>query len=103
MSIPVTVLIYAGIPLAIVAVMAAAVFLPGEMKSPGRYRPGRPWQHKPSWYLPHEISAEPAAVESGHGHAAIGHAPQAALAASSTASTSSKTRVKAAGGASGEW
>jgi len=104
MSVPVTVLLYAGIPLGIIAVMAAAVFLPSEVKSPTRYRPGRPWPHQPSWYLPHEISAEPApmssgeahaAVESAHAHAAVGTAPAAVIPA--------PAKVKAAGGASGEW
>jgi hypothetical protein len=91
MSIPVTVLVYVGIPLAIIVAMSAAVYLPSEIKSPARYRVGRPWLHEPSWYLPHQIIAEPSAgpIET--------HAPAAVLAAPVAHDT------KPVGGASGEW
>jgi hypothetical protein len=87
MSIPETALIFIGIPAGFVGLVFAAVFLPSEMKSPGRYRPGRPWQHEPSWYLPHHIASEPSAS----------HAPAAVLAAPRPRSTTPT------GGASGEW
>ena len=64
------------------------IFLPGEMKSPARYRPGRPWNQEPSWYLPHQLEAAPAAH---------GHAPAAIL------GVPAKHDTKAVGGASGEW
>jgi hypothetical protein len=90
MSIPETALIFAGIPLGFVGLVFAAIFLPSEIRSPGRYRPGRPWQYEPSWYLPHQIVREPSAqVEH--------HAPAAILAAPADRVT---TPV---GGASGEW
>jgi hypothetical protein len=96
MSIPVTVLIYAGIPLAIIVAFAAAVFLPGEVKSPSRYRPGRPWEHDPSWYLPHQIVSEPSEpVSALHD----GHVPLAEL----DAPKPPPVAAKAVGGASGEW
>jgi hypothetical protein len=94
MSIPVTVLIYAGIPLGIILLGFAAVFLPGEMKSPGRYRPGRPWTHDPSWFLPHVISDAPPVVNELHD----GVHPLAAVLGAAPARA-----VKAVGGASGEW
>lgn len=100
MSVPETVLIYAGIPLGIIAVMAAAVFLPAEVKSPTRYRPGRPWPHPPSWYLPHELPAETPALESAHARLALGPEPDSLVA---PVTAPKKQSIKAAGGASGEW
>lgn len=96
MSIPVTVLIYAGIPLAIIGGLYVAVFLPSEMKSPGRYRVGRPWLHQPSWYLPHQIAVD---TKTAHAHteAARANAPAAILDAPTARDTTP------AGGASGEW
>jgi hypothetical protein len=96
MSIPVTVLVYGAIPLAFILVVAAFVFLPGEVKSPSRYRPGRPWEHDPSWYLPHQIVTEPSEqVSPLHD----GRVPLAELDAPKPAPVA----AKAIGGASGEW
>jgi hypothetical protein len=57
-----TILVFVGIPLALVLVMAALIWLPGGRKR-ARYRPGQPWQHAPVWYEPHPDHG-PAA---GHG------------------------------------
>jgi hypothetical protein len=60
-----TILVYAGAPLLIIAVMAALIFLPGGRKRP-RYKSGQPWEHAPVWYEPHPDGA------AGHGgHAAL--------------------------------
>jgi hypothetical protein len=94
MSIPETVLIYVGAPALIMIVIALAAIGPSEMKAPSRYRPGRPWPHQPSWFLPHPAAT---AVDGAHGGPAEltgGHAPAAILDAPKT---------YAAGGASGEW
>lgn len=65
MTVAETILVYAGAPLAIIAVMAALIFLPGGRKRP-RYKPGQPWEHRPIWYEPHPDGP------AGHGvHAAI--------------------------------
>jgi hypothetical protein len=79
-----TVLVFAGIPLGIIALIAFAVYGRTALHQPNRYRPGRPWPYRAAWYVPH-----PEALP-GHsdGHTAI--AGQSAAAA-------------AAGGASGEW
>ena len=61
-----TILVFAGIPLLIVAVMAALIFLPGGRNRP-RWKSGRSWEHAPVWYEPH-----PEGVGAGHGeHAAL--------------------------------
>jgi hypothetical protein len=57
-----TLLVFVGIPLAIVVVLALLIFLPGGRKR-ARYKPGQPWDHAPIWYEPHPDHA-PAA---GHG------------------------------------
>ena len=79
MTVAETVLVYAGIPLAIVAVLALLVFVPSGRKR-ARWKSGQPWEHEPVWYEPH-----PDAVAAGHGsHAALpagasGHAPAGPL------------------------
>ena len=52
MTVAETILVYAGAPLLIIAVMAALIFLPGGRKRP-RYKSGQPWEHAPIWYEPH--------------------------------------------------
>jgi hypothetical protein len=81
-----TVLVFVGIPAAIVAVIALAVYGKALLHQPNRYRPGRPWTFEPSWYVPH-----PDAVLVGGGHSGR---PQ--VEGATTAPT-------AVGGASGEW
>lgn len=46
----ITLLIYAGIPLAVVVVVAALVYGGGHRHTP-RYRPGRPFECAPVWFL----------------------------------------------------
>jgi hypothetical protein len=48
-----TLLIYAGIPLAIIAVLALFTLRPDPQHRRRRYRPGQPWEHEPVWYAPH--------------------------------------------------
>jgi len=60
-----TILVYAGAPLLIIAVMAALIFLPGGRKRP-RYKSGQPWEHAPIWYEPH-----PGGLTGAGSHAAL--------------------------------
>jgi len=64
-----TILVFVGIPLAIVVVLALLIFVPGGRKRP-RYRPGQPWEHAPIWYEPHPDatghSAHPALEGGAH-------------------------------------
>jgi hypothetical protein len=57
-----TLLVYALVPLAVTAVLAAFTLRPDPKSRRRRYRPGQPWDHEPLWYAPH--SGQPAA---GHG------------------------------------
>lgn len=85
MTVVQTVLVFVGIPLGIVALLAVAVYGKSIVRQPNRYRPGRPWGYAPSWYVPHpETVVHPA----GTGARAIEGAV---------------TSTTAVGGASGEW
>ncbi|TYP87621.1 hypothetical protein [Blastococcus xanthinilyticus] len=76
-------LVFAGIPLAIVAVLALLTLRPGKDRRP-RYKPGQPWQHAPVWFEPH-----PAHVGGGSEHGpAAAHGP-AAVPGSGTAALGS--------------
>jgi len=48
-----TVLVFVGIPAAIVAFLFLAVYGRSLVQQPNRYRPGKPWTFGPSWYVPH--------------------------------------------------
>src|SRR4051794_9536176 len=107
-SVAETLLVYVGIPLAIVLVMAALIFLPGGRKRP-RWKSGQPWPHDAVWFEPH-----PEATETGHGdtdghgdrHAALpgGHGATA-LTAGSHVEAAGAAPVSAGplGGARGTW
>jgi hypothetical protein len=56
-----TILVFAGIPLAVVVLLALLTFLPGGRKH-SRYKSGQPWDHAPIWYEPH-----PEGPAVGHG------------------------------------
>jgi hypothetical protein len=71
-----TILVYAVVPLAIVAVMALFTLRPDPKARRRRYRPGQPWQHEPVWYSPH--GSQPAA-HAVHGELASGDSHRAAL------------------------
>jgi hypothetical protein len=77
-------LVYAGIPLSIILVLFLGVYGKSLTRQTTRYRPGRPWNHSPVWYVPH-----PEAL------------PNPAPARAQIEGSSSTTT--ATGGASGEW
>jgi len=83
-SVAETLLVFAGVPLLIIALIALMVFVPGGRKR-ARYKSGQPWEHAPIWYEPH-----PDGVAAGHGS-------HAALTAGSSASAGPL------GGARGTW
>lgn len=62
MTVAETLLVFVGAPLAVVAVLALLIYVPGGRKR-ARYKPGQPWTHAPVWYEPHP-GHQPAA---GHG------------------------------------
>jgi hypothetical protein len=92
-----TVLIFIGIPLAAVALAAAAVYGRSDVGQRNRrYRPGRPWVYAPVWYLPREIEADHGPSRAMAHELVEGHLHTKALPAPSP-------ELHAVGGASGEW
>jgi hypothetical protein len=94
MSIVETVLVFAGIPIGVVALFALVLLGPGAVRAP-RYRPGSAWTFKPVWYLPHPDHQAPVSSLQTPGvlEAANRLAIHGSVAEPATA----------AGGASGEW
>ena len=90
MTIIETVLVFAGIPLGALALVAVIVLGPGAAKAP-RYRPGSAWEFEPVWYLPHPDHEGPVSA------AAFQPGTRAPLTAGTGASATPT------GGASGEW
>lgn len=79
-----TVLVFAGIPVAAIVFIYLAVYARSLTHQPNRYRPGKPWNYPPSWYVPHpDAVAQPVPVR---------------LQLEGAGSTTT-----AVGGASGEW
>ena len=111
-----TVLIYAGIPLLVLLLLAVWTLLPNRNRGKTIYRPGQPWQYDAVWYEPHP--AVSGAHGDGHGDdhhgtpvgelehpgavaaaLAIGEHPHELVADDVT----SGPRRTAAGGARGTW
>ncbi|GAA4598807.1 hypothetical protein BJY16_002847 [Actinoplanes octamycinicus] len=65
MSVITTILVYVIIPAAVIGTVAVIVFAGSDKGKPSkRYRPGRPYEFAPMWFM-----ASPAkAVAAGHGH-----------------------------------
>lgn len=82
-SIVETLLIFVGIPLAVIVLVTLAVYGRSTVHQPNRYRPGKAWTYPPAWYEPH-----PEAI-----HDAVSQSP--AIEGSPGATV--------VGGASGEW
>jgi hypothetical protein len=80
-----TVLVFIGIPIAIIAVVAIATLGRSLVHQPNRYRPGKSWDFPPAWYVPHPDAVVSEVRTSRH---------------ELEGSPSSTTAV---GGASGEW
>lgn len=76
-----TVLIYAGIPLAVYGLVALMTLRDKTARAP-RYRPGQPWEYPAVWWTAHPAGADASAVPTGGG---------------------GKARRTAKGGARGSW
>lgn len=60
MTVVQTVLVFIGIPAGIILLIFLAVYGKSMTQQPNRYRPGRPWDFEPSWYVPHpEVIGQP--------------------------------------------
>jgi hypothetical protein len=86
-------LIFAGIPLAVIAIIFAWVYAAGG-RNAKRYRPGRPYEFKSVWFLARPESDGPAAT-----HGALEAAARAEL----TAAGDVPPVVDVTGGASDRW
>jgi hypothetical protein len=111
-----TVLVFAGIPVGVLLIVAAVVLAPTAVGSQSRYRPGRPWGHAPAWWLPDPdavgtlpagVVAERASRTRAIAATAAEEADRAGLTASEAeavgAETAERRASAAVGGASGEW
>ncbi|HEX6500060.1 MAG TPA: hypothetical protein VF054_13660 [Micromonosporaceae bacterium] len=76
LSIAQTVLIFVGIPLAVVLIVVGLVYLGGPRRGK-RYRPGRPYEFAPVWFLAGSEQVTP-------GHTAIARHTPVALPAPET-------------------
>ena len=105
MTILETVTVFVGVPAAVFAVIAALVYL-SSVRPGRRYRPGRPYEFAPVWFLsaPGRLSMDgrqPARAELASGEEAGDHA--AALAAESDTEVAAAESVSVKGGARGSW
>lgn len=116
MTVVETVLVFAGIPVAVLLVVAAVVLGPTAAKGGARYRPGRPWGHAPAWWLPdpEAVGPLPAGVSASRESQTRAIAAAAtedadrggasATAAREAGAAEAERRANVAvGGASGEW
>jgi len=113
-----TVLVFAVLPVAGLALLAVLTFGPGATRSP-RYRVGKSWDYEPVWYIARpDVSAPAGSAEGRAALAAAAHPDRAELAAAAhpdraelaasgpahgPASVLDVDRGTARGGASGEW
>jgi hypothetical protein len=112
LSIQQTVLVFAGIPIAVVAVVYGLVYGMSGRQNSKRYRPGRPFTFAPVWFLsaPETLSAtaatQPALTSGGH-HAelpASSSAPAGPLLAQAADAPANQPAAHGeTGGASDRW
>ncbi len=96
-----TVLVFAGIPVGAFGLLALLVIGPGAARAP-RYRPGRPWEFEPVWYIARPDVAAPAA--SAEGRAALAAAERVTMRPAAAAGSEPEPAAGTArGGASGRW
>jgi hypothetical protein len=92
-----TVLVFVVLPLGALGVLALLVFAPSMSRTP-RYRPGRPWNYDPVWYIPHPEVVHPVPAPS------VGAGVRPAVTAGQPPASVLDAPVRTArGGASGEW
>jgi len=111
LSIIQTVLVFAGIPIAVVALVYLLVYTIGGRQNSKRYRPGRPFTFAPVWFLstPEALSGaaatQPALTSGGH-HAELpaGSPPAGPLLAQAADAPANQPAAHGeTGGASDSW
>jgi hypothetical protein len=98
LSIIETLVVFAGIPLAVVAVIAGLVYAGGARSNDRRYRPGRPFDFAPVWFL---SAPESQAEAAANGHPAVSGANRMAL--TKADAPSGEPVADVTGGASDRW
>jgi hypothetical protein len=105
LSIIETVLIYVGIPALVIAVVTGLVFS-GGVRRGKRYRPGRPYEFRPVWFL----SAPERLTDDGtdehkalHGAGASAALPAGGSSAAAEWTARKPAEQRATGGASDRW
>ena len=98
MSISSTILIFAVVPAVIIAIIAALSLAGGAGRRARRYRPGRPYDFTPIWYLASPEQASRPALEGPSG----GHAHSPAI-ESGVEETGGRAPAGSVGGASDRW
>lgn len=99
LSISSTILIFVIVPAAAVALIVALSMAGSSRRRARRYRPGRPYDFTPIWYLASPAQVSPPAIE-GPGS---GGRSQAPAITSGAVETSGRVRAGATGGASDRW
>jgi hypothetical protein len=99
LSIIETLVVFAGIPLAVVAVITGLTFAGGARSNDRRYRPGRPFEFTPVWFL---SAPETHAQAAGAAQPEVTGANRMALTKADTAAASG-TVGDVTGGASDRW
>ena len=94
LSIIETLVVFAGIPLAVVAVIYGLTYAGSARSNDRRYRPGRPFDFTPVWFL---SAAQQQQASSANGHASAAHAVSGANRLALT-----KAEESAAGGPVGD-
>jgi hypothetical protein len=93
-----TVLIYAGIPAAVIAAVYGVVYAGGTRRD-RRYRPGRPFEFRPVWFLSAPELSAPDRLTGDSGHRAVGAtADRAALGTADRAALGTADRAALGGG-----
>jgi hypothetical protein len=105
LSITETVLVFVGIPAAVVAAVYALVYATTARRVSKRYRPGRPFTFAPVWFLAAESAARAdgthaVAIGAGDHHAELPAGPLLAQAVDAPAATVAHGET---GGASDSW
>jgi hypothetical protein len=103
LSIAETLLIFAGIPVAVVAIVYALVYGASGRRGSKRYRPGRPFTFAPVWF----VAAGSNGIGSHHGAHAVTAGPQRPALPAAEADTPGDEPVTVqygeTGGASDRW
>jgi hypothetical protein len=105
LSVTETLLIFVAVPAGIVLVISGLALAGGGGRRDRRYRPGRPFEFTPVWFLssPEQLS-EPARERlTGAGRAVGSGATPRALPAGEIETTGTRPRAGATGGASDRW